>query len=57
MPGFVVTEEGNTINPSGASAWKTIAAATPWAFAPPLVVLALGASLFWVFAGFKRDPH
>jgi hypothetical protein len=57
MPGLVVTEEGIIINPNGASAWRTIAAATPWAFAPPLVVLALGASLFWVFAGFKRDPH
>ena len=36
-------------------AWKAIAVAMPWAVGPPLVVLALGASLFWVFAGFKRE--
>ena len=41
MVGFVVTEEGIIINPNQASVWRIIAAATPWAFAPPLVVLAL----------------
>lgn len=38
-----------------ASAWSVIAAAMPWAIGPPLVVLALGASFFWAFAGFGRD--
>jgi hypothetical protein len=37
------------------SAWKLLAAAIPWALGPPLVLLALGASLLWAFSGFKRD--
>jgi len=53
-PGSVVTEQGTIIQPNGVSAWRVIAAATPWAIAPPLAVLALGASLFWAFAGFRR---
>ena len=57
MPGLVVTEQGTIINPNEASAWRVIAAATPWAIAPPIAILTLGALLFWVFAGFKRDPH
>jgi hypothetical protein len=36
-----------------APAWSVIATAMPWAVGPPLVVLALGASLFWAFAGFS----
>ena len=39
------------------SGWRVIAVATPWAIAPPLVVLALGASLFWAFAGFRRGSR
>jgi hypothetical protein len=39
---------------TGVSAWRLLAAAAPFAIAPPLVVLALGASLAWALAGFKR---
>jgi hypothetical protein len=55
--GSVVTEQGTIIQPNSVSAWRVIAAATPWAIAPPLVVLALGASLFWAFAGFRRGSQ
>jgi hypothetical protein len=37
------------------SAWKVLAEAVPWALGPPLVVLALGASVLWALAGFRRD--
>lgn len=53
-PGSVVTEQGTIIPPKSVSAWGVIAAATPRAIAPPLIVLALGISLFWAFAGFRR---
>jgi hypothetical protein len=49
-----VTEQGTIIQPTTVSAWRIIAADMPWAIAPPLVALALGASLFWAFAGFRR---
>ena len=32
-----------------------IAAAAPWAVTPPLGTLVLGVSLFWAFAGFRRN--
>jgi hypothetical protein len=37
------------------SAWRLLAAAAPFAIAPPLVVLALGAFLAWALAGFRRS--
>jgi len=37
------------------SAWSVIATTMPWAVRPPLVLLALGASLFWAFAGFRGE--
>jgi hypothetical protein len=51
QPGLVVMEHGTI---TGVSAWRLLAAAAPFAIAPPLVVLALGASLAWALAGFKR---
>jgi hypothetical protein len=38
------------------ASWRAITKLTLWALGPPLFVLALGASLIWVFAGFKRAP-
>jgi hypothetical protein len=54
-PGATVTDEGMIRQPDGISAWGIIAAVAPWAIVPPLVLLALGASLFWAFAGFRRS--
>ena len=53
-PGSIVTEQGIVTQPNGGTAWEAIAAITPWAIAPPLVVLVLGASLCWAFVGFRR---
>jgi hypothetical protein len=53
-PGSAVTEQGAVIQPA-LSNWEVITVATPWAIAPPLGVLALGMSLFWAFAGFRRQ--
>lgn len=36
------------------SIWQAIAKVLPWAGGPPMLVLALGYALSWVFAGFKR---
>jgi hypothetical protein len=36
------------------SIWQAIAKMLPWAGGPPMLVLALGYALSWVFAGFKR---
>ncbi len=55
--GSVVKGQGTIVQPNGVSAWEIIGAATPWIIAPPLAVLALGASLFWAFAGFRRGPR
>ena len=38
------------------SVWQAATEVTPWMFGPPLVVLAIGASLLWAFAGFRHDP-
>ncbi len=54
-PGTIVTEQGTVTPPNEVSAWGVIAADAPWAISPPLVVLALGTSLFWAFAGFRRS--
>jgi hypothetical protein len=43
--------------PAPVSAWRVIVAATPWAVGPPVLALTLGASLFWVFAGFRRNAR
>jgi hypothetical protein len=37
------------------SIWHAIAKVLPWAGGPPMLVLALGYALSWVFAGFSRD--
>lgn len=39
---------------ASAASWQAIAKLTLLAFGPPLFVLALGVSLIWAFAGFKR---
>jgi hypothetical protein len=36
--------------------WRKLVETAGFAIAVPLMVLALGAALFWVFAGF-REPH
>jgi hypothetical protein len=38
------------------SIWQAIGKVAPWAIGPPLAAMALGVTLFWALAGFKRDP-
>ena len=54
-PDTVVTEQGTIMQPNGVSTWEAIIRAAPGAIALPLAVLVVGASLFWAFAGFRRD--
>lgn len=48
LPGWESSIETGTV-----SAWTAIVRAMPQAIGPPVIVLGLGASLFWVFSGFR----
>jgi hypothetical protein len=53
-PRAVPSDWESQIGTAPVSAWDVIAVAVPWSIGAPLMVFALGASLFWAFAGFKR---
>jgi len=44
------------VRSASAERWQGITKLTLWVLGPPLFVLALGLSLIWAFAGFRRAP-
>lgn len=52
--GAVVIDQGTVTQPDGVSVREAVFGATPWAVAPPIAALVMGASLVWAFAGFRR---